>query len=54
MQLLSALDQIADAFRDALYVAVLLVAVGTIVHAAGLIVRRLRPRAQGRRPDPNT
>jgi hypothetical protein len=49
MQLLSALDQIAGAFRDALYVAALLVVGGMIVHAAGLLMRRLRARAP-RRP----
>lgn len=49
MQLLSALDQIAGAFRDALYAATLLFVVGMIVHATGLLVRRLRARAARRR-----
>jgi uncharacterized membrane protein YecN with MAPEG domain len=49
MQLLSALDQIAGAFRDALYVAGLLFIAGMIAHAAGLLVRRLRARG-ARRP----
>jgi hypothetical protein len=49
MQLLSALDQIAEAFRDALYVATLLVIVGMATHAAGLLVRRLRARGSRRR-----
>ena len=44
MQLLSTLDQIADAFRDALSVAGALVLVGAIAHAIGLLVRRLRGR----------
>ena len=49
MQLLSALDQIAGAFRAALYVASMLVVAGMIAHAAGLLVRRLRARG-ARRP----
>ena len=44
MQLLSALDQIADAFRAALYVASALVVAGMIAQAAALLVRRLRAR----------
>jgi hypothetical protein len=42
MQLLSALDQIAEALWAAIYVAVVLFALGMIVHATILFVKRLR------------
>ena len=42
MQLLSALDQIAEALWAAIYIAVVLFALGMIVHATILLVKHLR------------
>jgi hypothetical protein len=48
MQLLAALDQIAEAFRAAMLVATALVVAGMIVHGAALLMRRVRARASRR------
>jgi threonine/homoserine/homoserine lactone efflux protein len=48
MQLLSALDQIAESLYLAICVAVILFAVGMIVHATILLAKRLRARSSKR------